>query len=184
MGISLQWSCSMQTNPIPDMSCVPYRHKVWYFFLTLPFDLIMLMIGIYLWIFSPFLSLGMLVFFGMMCWFQAYCCVHQDCPYIGGFCPAVIGIMPASWIAKWRYRARPPVKSQRSFNQSVTFAMIGWVGLILLPLFWLAKLDLGYVCGYVALHAIYTLIFGMTVCPVCAIRNTCPGGKFHQMFQR
>jgi len=160
----------MQTDPIPDMSCVPYRRKSWYFFLTLPFDLIMLMIGIYLWAFSPFLSLGMLVFFGMMCWFQAYCCVYQDCPYIGGFCPAVIGIMPASWL--------------ESFNQSVTFAMMGWVGLILLPLFWLAKLGLGYVLGYVALHAVYTLIFGMTVCPVCAIRNTCPGGKFHQMFQR
>jgi len=43
---------------------------------------------------------------------------------------------------------------------------------------------LGFAIGYVVAHVVYSLIFGLTVCPVCSIRHTCPGGQFHQLFLR
>lgn len=174
----------MTTTPSPDLSCYPYRRKAWYLILTLPFLLLMTAIAIYLWAASPFLTLGMLILFGLTCLGQAYCCAHQDCPYIGGFCPAVIGIMPAAWIAKVLYKDRPVEKSQARFNRNVTFAMTGWIGLVVLPLYWLAEPGIGFAAGYVAAHVVYAAIFGLTVCPACAIRNTCPGGKFHQVFRK
>jgi len=174
----------MTSAPSPDLSCYPYRRKTWYLILTLPFLFLMMVIAVSLWAYSPLLTAGMLVLFGMTCLGQAYCCAYQDCPYIGGFCPGVIGIMPAAWIAKVLYSNRTVEKSQARFKRNVTLAMTGWIGLIVLPLYWLAKLGIGYAAGYVAAHAVYAVLFGLTVCPVCAIRNTCPGGKFHRLFRK
>jgi len=174
----------MDSESAPDMSCYPYRRKGWYLTLTIPFLVLMAAIAVVLWRTSPILSFSMLLLYGITCLGQAYCCAHQDCPYIGGFCPGVIGIMPAAWIAKALYANRPLERSQDRFNRNVAFAMTGWIGLIVLPLYWLAKLGIGYAVGYVAAHIVYAIIFGLTVCPVCAIRHTCPGGQFHQLFQR
>ena len=33
-------------------------------------------------------------------------------------------------------------------------------------------------------NAVHALIFGVTVCPACAIREACPGGKFRDLVQR
>jgi hypothetical protein len=53
-----------------------------------------------------------------------------------------------------------------------------------LPVYWIARLGIGLALAYIALHAVYALIFGLTVCPVCAIRDTCPGGKVHKLVRR
>jgi hypothetical protein len=165
----------------PDMSCVPYRRKGLYLILTIPFLALLIMVFGYLWAFNPILSIVFFLFYITMCYFQAYCCAYQECPYIGGFCPAIVGIMPASFMAKLIYGNKNIGKSKKAFEAHAIVASIAWLGLIVLPLFWIAKLGIWFAVGYVVSHAVYYLIFGLTVCPVCAIRNTCPGGKLQSV---
>lgn len=160
----------------PDMSCVPYRRKGLYFALTIPFLLLLAAVFVYLWTYSFVLSLVFAAFFVGMSYFQAYCCAYQECPYVGGFCPAVIGIMPASLIAKALY-GKEVVKSKRRFERNATLALVCWLGLIAFPLFWIAKVGMAFAIGYVLCHVIYAVIFGITVCPACALRDICPGGR-------
>ena len=117
-----------------------------------------------------------------MSYLQAYCCAYQECPYVGRFCPAVIGILPANLMAKLLYGKRIPIKSKARFDQNAMLGILSWLGLILLPLCWLAKLGIGFAAGYVACHAVYAVVFGLTVCPVYAIRNRCPAGSFQRLF--
>jgi hypothetical protein len=172
------------TEPKPDMSCVPYRRKGLYLALTIPMLLLMLAVLIYLGIYSILLSLAFLACYVVMATFQAYCCAYQECPYVGGFCPAVLGIMPASLIAKVLYGNREIVRTRARFETYATAAILGWLGLAFLPVYWLTKLGVGFALGYVACHAVYALVFGLTVCPVCAIRDTCPGGKIHKLVRK
>ncbi|MEA3438961.1 MAG: hypothetical protein U9R58_01635 [Chloroflexota bacterium] len=171
----------MTDNFKPDLSCVPYRRKGLYFALTIPFLLILLVLFVYLWSVNISLALIFASFFGLMCYFQAYCCVYERCPYVGGFCPAVIGIMPASWIAKWLYGNMEFTPSRRKYEIHVNLGIASWVALVLFPLYWLDQPGIGYAIGYFACHAVYALIFGLTICPVCAIRDICPGGKFQSL---
>lgn len=174
----------MSAGTEPDMSCVPYRRKGLYLALTIPLLIILMSIFIYLWTFSFILSIVFLVFYLAMSFFQAYCCAYQDCPYVGRFCPAVIGIFGANIITKIFYKGLEIVKSKRRFNLHATLAIVGWLGLVGFPLYWLAKLDPVFVVGYVMSHVVYAVLFGLTICPVCAIRDTCPGGKFHKFVTR
>jgi hypothetical protein len=160
----------------PDMSCVPYRRKHLYLALTVPFWLLLVVVLGYLWTYNFVLSLVFASFFMGMSYFQAYCCVYQACPYVGGFCPAVIGIMPASLMARAMY-GKGIVKSKRRFEVSASLGVVCWLGLIVFPLFWLAKLGAVPAIGYVLSHVVYTAVFGTTVCPACAIRDICPGGR-------
>ena len=172
------------TEPKPDMNCVPYRRKGLYLALTIPMLLLLLAVLIYLGTFSILLSLAFLACYLVMSTFQAYCCAYQDCPYVGGFCPAVLGIMPASLIAKVLYGNREIVRTKARFETYATLAILGWLGLAFLPVYWLAKLGVGFAIAYVACHAVYAFVFSLTVCPVCAIRDTCPGGKVHKLVRR
>jgi hypothetical protein len=172
------------TEPKPDMGCVPYRRKGLYLALTLPMLLLLLAVFVYLWTYSLLLALAFLACYGVMSFFQAYCCAYQRCPYVGGFCPAVLGIMPASLIAKYVYGRREIVRTKARFEIYATVAVVGWAGLVFLPVHWLARPGIGFALAYVACHVAYTLIFGLTVCPACAIREICPGGKFHKLVQR
>ena len=160
----------------PDLTCFPYRRKGLYFALTIPFWLLLLAVFVYLWAYSFLIALIFASLYLGMSFFQAYCCAYQECPYVGGFCPAVIGIMPASLMAKLFYR-KGVVKSKRRFDVNATFGVLCWFGLIVFPLFWVAKLSLVYAIGYVLAHVVYTAVFGLTICPVCAISDICPGGK-------
>jgi hypothetical protein len=165
------------TEPIkPDMSCYPYRRKGLYIALTVPLLVVLVLVFVYLWRFSPLLSLSMLLLYLATCYFQAYCCAYQDCPYIGGFCPAITGIVPASWMAKLLYGSKI-TKSERLFDLSAMIAAVAMFGMILLPVYWILKLGVWYVVGYAAFFVLYYLVFMLTVCPACAIRGTCPGGK-------
>ncbi|MBN1613364.1 MAG: hypothetical protein JW950_02740 [Deltaproteobacteria bacterium] len=164
----------------PDMSCVPYRRKGLYFALTVPFLLLLAAVFCYLWTYHFSLSLVFASLFLGMSYFQAYCCAYQECPYVGGFCPAVIGIMPASLMAKALY-GKGIVKSKRRFEISATLGVACWLGLVVFPLFWLAKLGAVFAIGYVLSHVVYTVLFGAAICPACAIRDICPGGRLSGM---
>lgn len=167
-----------------DMSCVPYRRKRLYFALTIPFLALLILVFLYLWTFNFIFSVVFLAFYLATCYFQTYCCAYQECPYVGGFCPAIAGIMPASILTKLMYNGKKVVKSRKRFEIYATLASLSWLGLIILPLFWIGKLGIAPAAGYLAFHVAYYLIFGLTICPVCATRHTCPGGKLQSVVLR
>ena len=165
----------------PDMTCVPYRRKWLYFVLTIPFFVVLISVFVYLWTFSFLLSVVFLLFYLGACLFQAYCCAYQDCPYVGGFCPAVAGIMPANIFTKLIYGRRKIKKSERRFDIHAIIATACGLGLIVFPLPWILKLGFLFAAGYIAFAIAYLLVFFLTICPACAIRHTCPGGKLQSI---
>ena len=167
-------------NDKPDMTCVPYARKTAYQLLTVPFLALLLAVLIYLWTIGIGPALVFLSFFILACVFQAYCCAYQDCPYIGGWCPGIAGIMPASFFAKLFY-GKKIVKSKERFALFGIIAFCGLLGLAFFPLYWLGQTSVWLAAGYVLLHVVYYVPYLMIVCPKCAIRNTCPGGRCHQL---
>lgn len=167
----------------PDMSCVPYARKRAYFILTVPFLILLILVAVYLWSISFSLSLIFISLFIMANLFQSYCCAYQDCAYAGGFCPAVAGIMPSSMLAKIILRKK--VKRSKSlFDLFAAIAFLSLLGLIGFPLFWIADISISLAIGYFALNIAYYLTFFLAICPACAIRNTCPGGKLQSMVSK
>ena len=106
----------------PDMSCVPYSRKRAYFILTVPFLILLILVAVYLWSINFALSLIFISLFVTANLLQAYCCAYQECPYAGGFCPAVAGIMPSSILAKiiLRKKVKNAIRSVRSYRLSFT----------------------------------------------------------------
>ena len=168
----------------PDLSCVPFRKKTLYLVLTVPLLLILILVLVYLWTYSPVLSLIFLLLFLAACYFQAYCCAYQACPYIGHFCPAIVGIMPASFLAKIIYPQGKIVRSKERYWINIVLATISWLALAIFPLFWIVRVHVMYAVGYLACHLVYSLFFFLRICPVCAIRETCPGGKLQKASKR
>ena len=115
----------METDIKPDMSCVPYRRKKLYFLLTVPLVVLLMAVFVYLWTFSLLLSIVFLSFYLAICFFQAYCCAYQDCPYVGGFCPAIVGILPSDTLAKLIYGQQKIVKSEKRFELHAALASVG-----------------------------------------------------------
>jgi hypothetical protein len=180
----------------PDMSCYPYRRKKSYLAIVLPYVAVLATVFFYLLTtrgprereassagagrrYLP--ALTYLAFYLGMCYFQAYCCACQDCPYIGEFCPALAGIYVANPLARMEYGDKRAVKSERAFKANATAAALCWGGLMLFPLPWLARRNARLAAGYMLVHAVYYLMHGLILCPVCAIRDTCPGGKLQSM---
>ena len=161
----------------PDMSCHPYRRKGVYIVIIIPYVAILISVFMYLWSFNVVYSLILLSFYLGMCYFQEYCCAYQECPYIGEFCPALAGIYPANILAKIRYGGKKIVKSKKTFEINAAVATVCWIGIMGFPLYWIAKMGILLAVGYVVLHAVYYAFHGLMLCPVCAIRDTCPGGK-------
>jgi len=65
------------------------------------------------------------------------------------------------------------------FERHAILACASWLGLIVFPLVWLARLGTGFAVAYALAHVAYTLVFWLTICPACAIRDICPGGRLH-----
>lgn len=164
-----------------DMTCVPYRRKGLYFVLTIPLLAVFISVFVYLWTFSFVLSMVFLLLYLGACLFQAYCCAYQDCPYMGGFCPAVAGIIPASIFTKLIYGRGEITKSKRAFETHAITATACGLGLIVFPLPWILKPGFLFAAGYIAFAVAYLLVFFLTICPACAIRHTCPGGKLQSI---
>ena len=174
----------------PDMSCYPYRRKGLYMLIAIPYVAVLVSVFLYLLTkkepgsrvgrrLAP--ALVYLSFYLGMCYFQAYCCACQECPYIGEFCPAIAGIYPANILARNKYGDREEIremeKSQRRLRVNAALATLCWGGIMVFPLRRLAKRGASLAAGYLFVHAVYYLFHGLTICPACAIRDTCPGGQ-------
>ncbi len=166
----------MSDSSIPDWSCVPYSRKKVYMIITLPLMLLILIIFGYLFFLNPFFGIIYISFWFGANIFQSYCCEYQDCPYTDGFCPAVAGIIPASRIANLPI-IKNMKKSKTRFDLFATFGSLCLIGLIVFPVFFIVELGILYPLGYIVFIVIYAILFLWNVCPVCAIRGTCPGGK-------
>ena len=138
--------------------------------------LLMLITFGFLFLINPFFGIVYLSFWLGANIFQSYCCEYQNCPYTDGFCPAVAGIIPASRIAKLPI-IKNMKKSKTRFDLFATFGSLCLIGLIVFPLFFLVELGILYPLSYIVIIVTYAILFLWNVCPVCAIRGTCPGGR-------
>jgi len=166
----------MSTLATPDRNCVPYSRKKVYLVITLPLILVILIVFGFLFFINPIYSIIFISFWLGANVFQSYCCEYQDCPYTDGFCPAVAGIIPASRIANLPI-IKNMKKSKTRFDLFATFGSLCLMGLIIFPLFFLIELGIFYPLGYIIFILIYAILFLWNVCPICAIRGTCPGGR-------
>lgn len=169
----------------PDMTCVPYKKKVLYYSLMLPFVGVLTLVFIHLWTINPLLSLSYLGFYFVMCFFQVYCCAYKECPYMGGFCPSLSGLFPSGFIAKLYYAYKPVKKSTLRFRIHTAMGALSWLGIAVFPLKWLIELGSIIPTVYVSVHIVYIVTFALTICKSCALRDTCPGGKMQKrVFRR
>jgi hypothetical protein len=166
----------MSSLATPDRSCVPYTRKKVYLAITIPLMIVILIVFGFLFLVNPFYGIIFISFWLGANVFQSYCCEYQDCPYTGGFCPAVAGIIPANRIANLPI-IKKMKKSKTRFDLFATFGSLCLLGLIVFPLFFLIELGILYPLGYIILILIYAILFLWNVCPACAIRGTCPGGR-------
>ena len=155
--------------------CVPYPRKALYLGITVPLVVVYVTIAFFLGSIHLALVLIYAMCFILVAVFQAYCCVHQDCPYIGRFCPGAGGFCtPASRIAKlWRNVER----TETRFNVFGSIAFVNLLVIVFLPVYFLFQWNPFTLLPYFAIVGAYTCGMLLLICPVCAIRDTCPGGK-------
>lgn len=162
-------------NEIIDYACLPFRRWGLYLFLLLPFLLCLALIFTYLWEFSPLLSFIYVAFFIVLNVVQGYCCLFQSCPYVGGVCPAIYGIIPASFIGG--------LLQERVQGSKRVFYLLTFIGifsifaLALFPVYWLSKKGMMLAIGYPLFFVIYTLLHLILICPACAMRYKCSASK-------
>jgi hypothetical protein len=167
----------MENHSIINNNCIPYARKKLYLIITIPLMLLIIAIFGFIFIINPFCGIIYLGFWFGANVFQSYCCEYQDCPYTDGFCPAVAGIIPASRIANFSI-IKNMSKSKKRFELYATFGSLCLLGLIIFPLLFIFELGMVYLLGYLTFILIYAILFLWNICPVCAIRSTCPGGRF------
>ena len=163
----------------PESHCVLYEKRGRYYVSTAILFIVQGLVFLYLWTINPIYSLIMIVLYLATSYFQAYCCVYQDCPYVGQMCPAVSGIYVGNILAQKLYSKDAP-KDEKKFHRHKNLGILFWLLMAFFPLYWIYMLDLYYAIFYVIFHLGYYLLFGLTICPSCAIKDTCPGGALQK----
>jgi uncharacterized membrane protein YhaH (DUF805 family) len=155
--------------------CVPYKRKALYLLLTIPIVVLYLLIIKHLWQVNKLVFVIYCSFFVMIIPFQSYCCAYQSCPYMGKFCPGVGGfIIPASVIGLLLNKVR---KSKKLFNLFASMGSLCLFTIILFPVYFIYKIGINFLIFYLIIVMIYSVLFLLFICPVCATRETCPAGK-------
>ena len=155
--------------------CVPYKRKALYLILTIPIVVLYLVIMVYLWQVNKLVFAVYCSFFILGIIFQSYCCAYQSCPYIGKFCPGLGGfIIPASVVALLLKKVK---KVKALFDLFASLGFICLLAIILLPVYFIYKLGVNLLVFYSIIVIAYNVLFLLLICPVCAIRDTCPAGK-------
>lgn len=155
--------------------CIPYKRKVLYLFLTIPIIILYVVIIVHLWEVGKLIFIIYCSFFVLAILFQSYCCAYQSCPYIGKFCPGLGGfIVPASIVALLLRKVK---KVKTLFDLFASLAFICLLAIILLPVYFIYKLGVNLLIFYSTIVIAYSILFLVLICPVCAIRDTCPAGK-------
>ncbi|TXT57863.1 MAG: conserved membrane protein of unknown function [Candidatus Thorarchaeota archaeon] len=167
------------TENEPDMTCVPYAKRRRYYALTAVFLVVLGWVILYLWAVSPFLALIVIGFYLATNYFQAYCCYYQRCPYVGAFCPAISGIYLGNILAS-HLRKKNAEVSEKKFKLHKNLGVFSWFATVLFPLYWIYQFSLEFALLYFIFQLGHYVIFGLSVCPSCAIRDICPGGSLQR----
>ena len=155
--------------------CVPYPRKRLYLALTIPMIVMYAVLALFLWRVSRAFFVVYLGLFVLVAIAQSYVCVCWQCPYVGRFAPCVGGFcLPSSQIARLFRNVKA---TTRSYNIVVTVAFAGFLGIIVLPVYFLYRQSIGYLLGYLGIVLVYTACFLWLICPVCGTRRVCPGGQ-------
>jgi len=163
-------------------NCVPYPRKRLYLLLTVPMLGMYVAIAAFLWqasllFFVTYLSLFVIVVISQSC-----VCVHWRCPYIGKFAPCVGGIcLPSSQIARLFQNV---TFTEKAYNIIVTVALVSFLGIIVVPVYFLYRQSILYLLGYIGIVLIYAVSFLWRICPVCETRHVCPGGQTSAKFRK
>lgn len=156
-------------------SCVPYPRKLLYLLLTIPMIVMYIAIATLLWRVSRLSFVIYLTLLVTVAISQSYVCVYWQCPYVGKFAPCVGGFcLPSSQIARLFKTAK---RSERTYNIVVTLAFLGFIGIIILPIYFLYQQSSAYLLAYLGIVSIYAASFLWLICPVCGTRQICPGGQ-------
>ncbi len=158
-----------------NKSCVPYPRKALYLSLTIPMLVMYVAIAALLWQISPIAFTIYCGLFVIVAFAQSYVCVYWKCPYVGKFGPCVGGFcLPSSQLARLFAHTR---KSKRAYDTAINLAFASFLGIIVLPMYFLYLLSLSALLGYLAIVLAYAAGFLWMICPVCATRHVCPGGQ-------
>jgi hypothetical protein len=156
-------------------NCVPYQRKSLYLLLTIPMIGIYIAIAVLLWKVNLAFFVVYCALFVIVAFSQSYVCVYLQCPYIGKFAPCVGGFcLPSSQIARWFKNAR---RTERIYNIVVTIAFAAFLGIIVLPMYFLYQQSPAFLLLYIAIALFYAAGFLGFICPVCGTRHVCPGGQ-------
>jgi len=156
-------------------SNVPFSRQRLYWLLTGP--MFLLYLGV-IWLLSRFGAGALIIYltlFPIVILGQSTACLEFKCPYIDGFGPCVGGFcLPARWVARLYAGKELP---SWLFQVGITSAEIAFFGIILYPLYFLFEAGTAYLLFYLAVVLLYAGVFLTRICPVCAIREKCPGGQ-------
>jgi hypothetical protein len=154
---------------------VPFSRRRLYWLLTAPMFLLYLGIALLLSRFGAAVLIIYLAFFPIVILGQSTACVEFQCPYIDGFGPCVGGFcLPARWVARLYTEKMLP---RWLFQVGITAAEIAFFCIILYPLYFLLQAGIVYLLFYLTVVLLYAGVFLTRICPVCAIREKCPGGQ-------
>jgi hypothetical protein len=158
-----------------DHQCVPYKRPGLYWLLTIPMIASYIFLFFFIWQTSPWLAIIYAALFVGVALCMSVVCVYWQCPYVGKFAPCVGGFcLPSSRLALlWKGRKI----SEKQYNFFYTTAFTFFFAIILYPLYFLAVSNVALLIGYIVLVTAYTFLFMGLICPKCATRHVCPGGK-------
>lgn len=159
-----------------DKSCVPYPRKGMYWIINIPYLLLLVLTAIYLWQFGIMISSIYISLYIVSVILHGYVCAFSGCPYKGKMCPGAFAYFPVGKISLL-YDKLSIKKSDIVVGLFFVIIMIFLFGIIVLPLYWIDRLGIGYAIGYTAIIVVYFSIFLLTICPKCAMRFNCPAAK-------
>jgi hypothetical protein len=156
-------------------TCVPYQRKSLYLFLTIPMIGMYIAIAVFLWNVDTTYFLIYCGLFVLVAITQSYVCAYFQCPYVGKFAPCVGGFcLPSGQIARLFKNAK---RSESLYKIFVSLSFAAFLGIILLPMYFLYAQSVAYFLTYKVIVLLYAGSFLGFICPVCGTRHVCPGGQ-------
>ncbi|MEJ2267461.1 MAG: hypothetical protein P8X70_00060 [Nanoarchaeota archaeon] len=154
-----------------------YKRKILYWLITFPLIIMYFIIGYYLYQLNGIFLLIYSLFFVITILFQSYNCVHWKCPHVGTACPGVGGFcVLSSPVARGLIKLNIKT-NEKTYKILCSVAFFGFLGIIIFPIYFIAKINLFLVGGYLLIIGLYYLGMTFMICPHCGARKNCPGGK-------
>jgi hypothetical protein len=138
--------------------------------------MLLVVTAVYLWQFSVLVSSIYIGLYIVSVIIHGYVCAFSRCPYKGTLCPGAFAYFPVGKVALL-YDKLGVKKSDGLIGFIFVLLMIFLLGIMTLPLYWISILGIGFAIGYVVFILAYFIVFLLTICPKCAMRNNCPAAR-------